>query len=116
MSAVALATSILSESVISFAQAARRLPPGRNGKPTAPSTLWRWTVQGVIARDGTRVFFEAVKIGGRAVTSEQALARFAAKLSGKPESSQDAFPEIRSPNKANRESAKAGDELKRRGY
>jgi hypothetical protein len=63
------------ENLISLVQAARLIPPGRNGKATHISTLMRWINPG--AR-GVRL--EAVRLGGRWLTSAAALQRFADRL------------------------------------
>jgi hypothetical protein len=47
-----MAIDALTETLRSFAEAARRLPALRRSKPVNPSTLWRWTTRGVRARDG----------------------------------------------------------------
>jgi len=70
------------ETVVPFGQAARRLPSIRSGKPVSPATLWRWSRDGVLARDGSRVRLETVRIGGASCTSIEALSRFFARLSG----------------------------------
>ncbi len=62
------------EHLISFAQAAKQLP-GRNGKRTHVSTLHRWAQKGI---RGNRL--EAVRVGGRWLTSSEAVQRFANKL------------------------------------
>jgi hypothetical protein len=67
----------LTEEVLTFPQAAKRLPHLQNGRPVHVSTLWRWAMQGL---RGVRL--ETVKIGGARVTSAEALRRFFAALSG----------------------------------
>ena len=51
---------------------AAKVAPGR------PSTncLWRWCRRGVLARDGTRVRLEHVRLGGRVYTTPGWLAQF----------------------------------------
>jgi hypothetical protein len=66
---------LLTERVIALVEAARRVPPGRGGRPTHVSTLLRWINPGV---RGVRL--EAVRLGGRWVTSQEALQRFADRL------------------------------------
>jgi hypothetical protein len=61
----------LKESVLTYSQAARRLPKLRKDQPTHPTTIWRWATRGV---RGVRL--ETVKVGGRTVTSFEALSRF----------------------------------------
>jgi hypothetical protein len=71
----------LGEKLRSFAEAARRLPALRGGKPVNPSTVWRWTTRGVRARDGALIRLESLKVGGTCCTSDQALLRFFRALS-----------------------------------
>ena len=64
--------SIASECVISLREAAHRLPRiSRSGKPVHFSTIYRWATRGV---GGVRL--EVAKIGGRLVTTTEALERF----------------------------------------
>jgi hypothetical protein len=79
-----MAIDPLTETLHSFAEAARRLPPLRQGRPVNPATLWRWATRGVRARDGTLIRLEALKIGGTCCTSDEALARFFRVLSTDP--------------------------------
>lgn len=65
---------------LGLAQAAALLPPGRNGRPVSPSTLVRWIVDGVAGPDGTLVRLEAIRLGGRWVTDEDAIRAFAERL------------------------------------
>ena len=68
---------ILQETVISLQDAANDLPSGMNpGKRIHFSTLWRWALRGCLAIDGRRVRLEAVRLGGRWLTSKEALQRF----------------------------------------
>jgi hypothetical protein len=76
----AVVSQLMSESLIGLNAAARRLPPGRCGKPVTFSCVLRWVQQGVPGPDGERVKLEAVRLGGRWLTSLEALARFAARL------------------------------------
>jgi hypothetical protein len=64
------------EKLRSFAEAARRLPALRGGKPVNPTTIWRWTTRGVRGPGGVPVRLEAIKVGGTTCTSDEALARF----------------------------------------
>lgn len=65
-------TSVLSESILSLNEATKYLPP-INGKRPCISTLWRWCLRGVAG--GVRL--EHGRLGGRIVTSKEALDRFA---------------------------------------
>jgi hypothetical protein len=66
---------ITSEHLLRPSNAARELPPGRNGRPINVSTIFRWINPGV---RGVRL--EVVRIGGSVYTSREALKRFAEAL------------------------------------
>ena len=53
----------LLEEILPLAEAARRLPRLRAGRPTHPSTLWRWASRGI---RGVRL--ETVRVGGTCCT------------------------------------------------
>ena len=72
------------ETLRSFAEAARRLPPLRKGRPVSPTTVWRWATRGVRSRSGVTVRLETLKVGGTCCTSDEALARFFRVLSTDP--------------------------------
>ena len=63
------------ERTVSLEQAAKSLP-GWNGRSINASTVWRWIVHGTRAIDGTVVCLEAIKVGGRWITTLEALDRF----------------------------------------
>lgn len=68
------------ETILTFSQAAKRLPRLRGNRPVSPCTLWRWATHGLRGiRLGT------IKCGGTTVTSSEELTRFFARLSGEPE-------------------------------
>jgi hypothetical protein len=68
------------ESPLSLAQAARLIPPTRRGRQTHLSTVLRWVLRGAKSPAGDSVRLEAVRLGGRWVTSRQAIQRFAEAL------------------------------------
>jgi hypothetical protein len=72
------------ETLVSFADAVKRLPRLRGGKPIAVSTIYRWALAGSKAADGTRVRLETIKIGGACCTSLEALQRFFDRLQEYP--------------------------------
>jgi len=76
------------ETPISLAQAARLLPPGRRGRPVTISCLLRWVLDGVRLPSGERVRLEASRLGGRWLTSVEALQRFADRQTPQPRSEQ----------------------------
>ena len=63
-----------SEKVVSFTEAAKALP-AINGRRIHPSALWRWARKGV---KGVRL--ETRRLGGRFVTSMEAIERFSKAL------------------------------------
>jgi hypothetical protein len=64
------------EALRPFAEAARRLPALRGGRPVHPATVWRWATRGVRGRDGAVIQLESIKVGGTCCTSDEALGRF----------------------------------------
>jgi hypothetical protein len=106
---------ILSETVLSLAQAARRLPQLRGatatGKGVHPVTLWRWARKGLNGPDGQKVRLEVVRIGGTNCTSLEALQRFIDRLQGLAPS-----PSSYQPRPLNKRAAQAMEELRNRGY
>jgi hypothetical protein len=66
--------------LLPLAQVPALLPPGRGGKPLCFTTIFRWVKDGVCSPAGERVRLEAVRLGGRLVTSKPALQRFADRL------------------------------------
>src|SRR5262245_65019394 len=73
---MASTTDPLSEQLLSLPEAARRLPRLTRDRPVSPATLWRWAHRGV---RGVRL--ETWRLGGRTVTSVEALRRFLVALS-----------------------------------
>ena len=80
------------EALRPFAEAARRLPALRGGKPVHPATVWRWATRGVRGRDGTVVRLQMIKLGGTCCTSDAALARFFRALSAERRSESQVQP------------------------
>jgi hypothetical protein len=71
--------SIHDESLLTLPQAAALLP-GRRGRPVSVASLTRWIQQGVRGPAGQRVRLEGVRLGGRWLTTAQALDRFVGRL------------------------------------
>jgi hypothetical protein len=99
---------VLSETPISLAVTARRLPPLRGGRPVSPATVCRWILHGIRARDGRRVRLEAARVGGAWMTSVEALERFLAALSAVPG---DMAVAPRTPTQRRRASERAAEQL-----
>lgn len=56
---------------LTLGQAAQRTP----NRPSA-GTIWRWARHGIVARDGSVVRLQHIRIGGRVFTTEQWLHQF----------------------------------------
>jgi hypothetical protein len=92
-----------------LAEAAARVPSFRPGKKTHVATIFRWIQHGVRG-----VKLEAVRLGGRWVTSVEALQRFAEACSASP--APDASPSHRPTSATHRRAAERADrELARLG-
>jgi hypothetical protein len=96
------------ERPIPLAEAARLVPAARNGKRCHESTLFRWITKGIRG-----VKLEALRLGGRWVTSREALQRFAERLT--PDLEATPRPVPRSPARRRRASERAAKELERIG-
>jgi hypothetical protein len=66
------------EELIPFGQIIRDrvIPPGRNGRKLHLSTLIRWATDGSRGPSGEKVRLEAARLGGRWLTSVEAISRF----------------------------------------
>lgn len=96
--------------LITAAEVAARFPGARGAARLHPATVTRWILKGVRGPGGRRVRLEAVRVGSRWMTTQAALARFAAALAAPA----DAAPS-RSPAARNRASERAATELERMG-
>jgi len=111
--------SLLTETLLSFSQAAGRLPSFRKSSktgrpaPITPSCIFRWVVTGVKLADGSLLRLEAVRVGGRWLTSAEALERFAARQT--PTHDDAPQPQVRTPGRRQRESERAAKALSARG-
>jgi hypothetical protein len=79
-----MAIDAFQETLVTYADAVKRLPKLREGKSMAASTIYRWASTGSKAADGTRVRLETIKIGGTCCTSLEALQRFFDRLQPHP--------------------------------
>jgi hypothetical protein len=104
---------LTSERLIPLAEAAKMVPPARRGKKTHLSTLLRWVLKGAKAPDGTLVKLEALRVGGRWMTSREAIQRFALALT--PRLDGGARPAPRTPAQRRRDDERAAKELGRAG-
>lgn len=67
------------DDLLPLSVAARRLP----GRPHR-ATLFRWSSDGCLAPDGTRIFLETVKVGRKIFVAPRALDEFVSRLSTPP--------------------------------
>lgn len=97
---------------ITLSAVGRQFPGHRGGKSVNPSTVFRWVMTGAKATDGQRVQLEAVRVGGRWLTSKAAVSRFVDALSSSGRESQ---PLLRTPAARNRASEAAAAQLDQYG-
>ncbi|HLN27616.1 MAG TPA: DUF1580 domain-containing protein [Gemmataceae bacterium] len=99
---------INTETLLPLAKAAKRIPPARDGKRCHASTILRWILKG-----SAGVKLEAIRLGGRWLTSVEALQRFAEQLT--PNVNADPPPRPRSAKARERRSQRAAQKLERAG-
>jgi hypothetical protein len=98
---------------LSPAAAGRLFTGHRGGKSVAPSTPFRWITKGAKAADGRVVKLEAVRVGGRWLTSRAAVGRFVAALTTGPPADPTSFD--RTPSARRRASEHADAALEKMG-
>jgi hypothetical protein len=103
---------LANETLLGLGQAARRVPSGRANRPVNPSTIFRCIHDGVKRWDGSVVRLEAVRLGGRWLTSLEALQRFA---EAQTPALADPAPTPRTPTARQRASERAAAELAKVG-
>lgn len=105
---------IRTETLVPLHDACKLIPPGRNGRRTHLSTLLRWILKGSKGPEGQTVRLEGVRIGGRWLTSREALQRFAEGLT--PHPSDEKPPNSpRTPTQRRRADEHADEELRQLG-
>jgi len=97
------------ENPIPLITAAKLVPPSRSGKRTHISTLMRWILTGSKSPSGKVVRLEAIRLGGRWLTSREALLRFSERLT--PQFDGEPAPPPRSPAARTRASERAAKQL-----
>jgi hypothetical protein len=105
-----MTNNILNETPISLCTAARSVPPHRQDRPVSTSCIFRWMRDGVKLPDGTVVRLEGIRLGGRWLTSKEALQRFAERQTPRFDG-----PGPQSAKKSGRAADRAGKELERMG-
>jgi hypothetical protein len=106
-------SDLLCESLIGLSEAARKFPPGRGRRPVSFSCVLRWVTHGIPSPDGQRVRLEALRVGGRWLTSLEALARWAERLTPRLDSETSRAP--RTLARRRRMNKRAAMELDRKG-
>ncbi len=101
------------ETPIPLAEAAHLIPPARRGKKTHLSTLLRWILHGARGPAGAIVRLEGIRIGGRWMTTREALQRFAEALTPRLDAPPPLTP--RTPTARQRAGERAARELDRIG-
>jgi hypothetical protein len=97
---------------ITLAQAAKILPPGRNGRPVHIATILRWITDGTMSPTGERVRLQAVRMGSRWLTTREWLDDYARRLTPTFDATE---PPVRTSTARTREAARAARELDRLG-
>lgn len=97
----------------SLPAAGRQFPAHRGTGTVDPSTVFRWVTRGSKTANGRLVKLEAVRVGGRWLTSRDAVTRFVAALTDLVTSPEPAAS--RTPTERTRASAAAGRKLQQMG-
>jgi hypothetical protein len=100
---------ILGERRITLDEARAHL--GSDGRPIHFVTAWRAATRGVAAPNGERVYLETLKMGGRLVTSVEAVERFIARTNGISQEDVESSPETVSGKARAKELARVDAEL-----
>lgn len=103
---------LLTEDIISLAAAGKLFPGSRGADRVNPSTVYRWTMQGVRTPTGV-MKLESLRAGSRVFTTRQAVERFVAALSAPTEPA--AAPAVRTPSARQKAADAAAEALKKLG-
>jgi hypothetical protein len=98
---------LTNESPLTIEEAAR-LIPGRAGRHTNFSTVFRWVTKGIVSPTGEKVQLRAARAGAKWITSREALQEF---LNALTPDLQNVAPEVRTPAARERASKRARREL-----
>jgi len=109
-------TEIQSGGGLSLSAAGRLFPAHRGNGTVDPSTVFRWRQKGAKTTDGRLVKLEAVRVGGRWLTSREAVARFVQALTNAADPTSSSTPPTpRSVGQQQRAAQRAGERLKKMG-
>jgi hypothetical protein len=107
---------LTSETPLSLAAAARRIPPLRGTRPVHPATVLRWVLDGTRLPDGSRLRLEAVRCGGAWITTAEAIDRYLSALTSAPLAGRGTpTPPPRTPGQRRRASERAAERLSAAG-
>ncbi|HKB36992.1 MAG TPA: DUF1580 domain-containing protein [Gemmataceae bacterium] len=108
---------IQTEPLISLSTACGLVPPGRSGRQTHLSTLLRWILKGSKGPGGRTIRLEAMRVGGRWMTSAAALQPFAEALTPRLDANDKTVPvpPPRTSGQRQRASDRAGAALEKLG-
>ena len=101
------------EALLSLNAAARIMPAGRNGSACSLGAVLRWVLCGSRSPSGELVRLEAIRMGGRWLTSREALQRFAERLT--PSLDGEAAPTPRTTRQRQRAAERATKKLESMG-
>ena len=110
-----LVERLISEGLISMAQAAKMYGSCRGGAATHPATLTRKCLKGDLLPNGTRRKLEHVRVANRLMTTRQAVIRHIAAITTATNSPTGNAAPVRSPAARHRASEQAGKELEQMG-
>jgi hypothetical protein len=105
----------LAKSRLTLSQTAKAFGPGpREGRPTSPSTVYRWIVKGVKVPGGGRVRLQAQRVGGSWMVTTEAIDEFVRVLTEahKPDGES---PAPRSVGRRQEAADRAGEHLEKLG-
>jgi hypothetical protein len=103
---------LASETIIPLREVPKLLPSYRGGRPPSFQCALRWVLEGAKGPNGERVKLEALRVGGRYVTSKEALQRWAERLTPQTEST---LAPTRTPRQRRRAAEQAERELEAMG-
>jgi hypothetical protein len=109
---------VTAEETLTLDQAAAMLPAGRNGARPTFGCVLRWVLEGArpVGPDGKpngeKIRLDAVRLGGRWITSCEAINRFVDRLTPRLDGAAVA-PKLRAPAKRARSSEHAAEELEK---
>lgn len=108
---------LMTETIISLSEAARRLPASRGRGRACPSTIWRWITAGVRMPNDQRLRLEGIRMGGRWLTTVEALIRFAERQTAirQPDPDGSQMPFFRTPTQRRRANEAAARQLEKMG-